>query len=248
MVGTFIRVLTGAWMKDTAVKKSHIYVLRNNVRVNRMHEYENEEHLSNHTVLSVHHLPFKCAGTGHVIFHHKLYCNRYRTNKVIRYDLESKLTTSMRLPDAGYNNSHPYSSGVTDIDLAVDELGLWVIYGSESHHGNIVIGRVDDTTMTLTRVWVTQFPKVDVSNTFMICGRLYATRYEVGEPLGVNYVFDTVTGTDSRNPHIFFNTEVADFQTSLDYNPIDHRLYSWIVSDKNYDGQLVTYDVLFGKS
>ena len=204
------------------------------------------EHLANNSVYAVHHLPFKCTGTGHVVFHNKLYCHKYLTNRIVSFDLKTKQTSILRLPQADYNHTYAYASGVTDIDLGVDELGLWVVFASEVHNGNIMIGRVDDRHLKITRVWITQFPKKRASDTFMICGKLYATRNDPGKPLRIEYVFDTVTGKQDTSPDVSFTTDSGDIQTSLDYNPSDHLLYAWVVSNKNYDGHLVTYDVQFG--
>ena len=113
VISTYRRVLTGAWMRDPAVTNSHVYVLKSkkDIKMNRIQEFESEEHLANNTVLSLHHLPFKCAGTGHVVFHNKLYCNRYRSNRVISYDLKTKNTTLLRLDGPGYKDTFPLVSG-----------------------------------------------------------------------------------------------------------------------------------------
>lgn len=234
-------------MKDPTQDQPNIYVLRNNVRVTNIREYANEANLRNNTVLYIHHLPFRCTGTGHVIYNQSLYCNQYKSNRIMRYNLQTTEHASAKLRNAGYNNTYPYATGaLTDIDLAVDEQGLWTIFSSAIHKGNIVIGKLDPESMAVQRMWVTQFLKADVSNTFMICGRLYTTSVGGQKATEVTYIYDTNTGQEIpvASGEITFTTDSPDSPTSIDYNPRDQKLYSWLLS-KDWDGQLVTYDVYF---
>ena len=46
------------------------------------------------------------------------------------------------LPNANYHGTSPYAIELnTDIDLAVDENGLWAIYATEANLGNIVMSK-----------------------------------------------------------------------------------------------------------
>ena len=64
------------------------------------------------------------------------------------FDLERRYQElSVILPDANYYDTSPYSiEKNTDIDLAVDEYGLWAIYATESNEGKIVISQLDPNT------------------------------------------------------------------------------------------------------
>ena len=46
------------------------------------------------------------------------------------------------LPRANYHGTSPYGPDLYgDIDLAVDESGLWAIYATEANDGNIVVSK-----------------------------------------------------------------------------------------------------------
>ena len=54
--------------------------------------------------------------------------------------MSKRETKTRELPNANYHDTSPYAIDKnTDIDLAVDENGLWVIYATEVNDGNIVI-------------------------------------------------------------------------------------------------------------
>lgn len=61
----------------------------------------------------------------------------------MRYDLrEERIRAEKEIPNANYHGTSPYGVNKdTDIDLAVDETGLWVIYATEANGGNIVVSR-----------------------------------------------------------------------------------------------------------
>lgn len=56
------------------------------------------------------------------------------------------------------------------MDFAVDEDGLWVVYAAEASTGNIVISKLNDTTLAVLNTWHTKQYKPSVTNTFMVCG------------------------------------------------------------------------------
>lgn len=237
-------------MKDpTKPNDTRIFVLRNNVKVNNVREYLNEHALSLNNLTTVHHMPHRCTGTGHVVFNGHVYCNKYHSNRIMKYNLETGKVKTERLRNAGWNNTFPYSSGAyTDIDLAVDENGLWAIYSTKADAGKLVIAKLNPEDMMVKQTWVTDFNKTDAANAFMSCGRLYATvsKRDSSKPHEVGYIYDTTTGRELpvKPGEISFGQSDVDTQTSLDYNPVEKRLYAWILSP-GWDGLLVSFDVHF---
>ena len=55
-----------------------------------------------------------------------LYCHQHGTNLIVKFHLKRyEIIADLPLPGAGYSNQFPYTSGEnTDIDMAVDELGV----------------------------------------------------------------------------------------------------------------------------
>lgn len=250
-------------MRDSSVKADQklIYTVFNNVKIHVVREYDSEDGLYNRTrTYTAHRLPFHCTGTGHIILDGYLYCNKYKSNRIVKYHLRSQQEAISRpLINSGFDNAFPYSSGaMTDIDLSVDEYGLWAIYSTEDNVGNITLSLLDTDTLKVLDTWVTDFPKEVASNAFMACGKLHATVTAHSHLVRVAYIYDTLTQrsvTDREMQRQFSKEDDAisgpltfpelpehmQMMSSLQYNPADRRLYVWNLS-ASWNGHLTTYN------
>ncbi|XP_061877553.1 olfactomedin-4-like isoform X2 [Entelurus aequoreus] len=184
-------------------------------------------------------------GPNVVLYGKALYYNCYNKDDVCRFNLTSKTVSTLQLPKGTRYNSkgnychleecYPY----TDMDLATDESGVWVIYSTVQHYGNLVLSKLEEgDPPTLGQTWHTSVFKQAVTNTFMACGTLYATRYIDKSMEEIFYSLDTVTGVEKFNVGIFIN-KMSPNINFLNYSPIDQMLY--VYSDAN----MVSYKVLF---
>ncbi|XP_019934302.1 olfactomedin-4-like [Paralichthys olivaceus] len=184
-------------------------------------------------------------GPNVVLFSGALYYNCYNQDAVCRFNLTSKTITTVKLPKGTRFNSkgnfchldecYPF----TDLDLATDESGVWVIYTTTQDYGNLVLTKVeDDESPTLGQTWNTSVYKQGVTNTFMACGVLYATRYINKEMEEIFYSLDTVTGEEKFNLGIFLKKMSPNIY-SLNYSPVDQMLHAYC------DSFMVSYKVLF---
>lgn len=131
----------------------------------------------------------------------------------------------------------------TDLDLITDESGVWVVYTTNQDFGNLVLSKVeedDNQLLSLGQTWRTSFPKNSVTNTFMACAVLYATRYVDKNLEEIFYSFDTTTGKENLNVGVFID-KVSPNILSLNYSPLDQMLYAYC------DSKMVSYEVLFEK-
>ncbi len=249
MIRAFPRMLMGSWGKDVAANDDKIYAMLNYIKTSHVREYGSEADLRENKITIVHRMPFKCTGTGHLVYKGSIYCNKYKTNRMMKFTIETGEHISVKLHDAAFNNTYPYTSGsMTDFDFAVDEKGLWVIYGSYEHKGNLVVARLnpEDLQIHVHDRFVTTFPKTSASNTFMACGNLYVTENKKDGPNTIQYIYDTTAdrAIPMEENKIRFAGNRTDHLTMLDYNSKEHKLYGWRMSN-NWDGELVTYDVNF---
>ncbi|KAG8448807.1 hypothetical protein GDO86_015761 [Hymenochirus boettgeri] len=174
-------------------------------------------------------------GSGMVVHNYHLYYNCYNSRDMCRINLSNFVSQRKTLPNAVFNNRYSYAGvGYQDLDYASDENGLWVLYTTEENAGKIVIGKLNVATLNVDNSWPTTQYKSEVSNAFMICGVLYATRSISPKQEEVFYTFDTKTGKDARISIIF--DKIADKVQSFSYNPNDRKLYMYS------DGYLVSYD------
>uniref|UniRef100_A0A8D0GRV6 Olfactomedin 2 n=1 Tax=Sphenodon punctatus TaxID=8508 RepID=A0A8D0GRV6_SPHPU len=183
-----------------------------------------------------HLLPHPWAGTGHVVFNGSLYYNKYQSNIVVKYHFRSRSVLVQRsLNAAGYNNTFPYSwGGFSDIDFMVDENGLWAVYTTNQNAGNIVVSRMDPSTLEILRSWDTGYPKRSAGESFIICGTLYVTNSHLA---GAKIYFAYYTNTSSYEyTDIPFHNQYSHI-SMLDYNPRERVLYTW------NNGHQVIYNV-----
>uniref|UniRef100_H3BF33 Olfactomedin-like domain-containing protein n=1 Tax=Latimeria chalumnae TaxID=7897 RepID=H3BF33_LATCH len=177
-------------------------------------------------------------GSGMVMYRSHLYYNCYGTRSLCRVDIDAKVVERTLLSKAAYNNRFSYL-GVSwqDLDFAVDESGLWVLYATEESLGKLVISKINVSSFSVEQTWVTTQYKPEVTNAFMICGVMYATRPKNTGVEEIFYTFDTKTGKHG-SPAVLLD-KVSETVQSLSYNPADRKLYMYS------GGYEVTYEVIF---
>lgn len=183
-----------------------------------------------------HRLPHPWSGTGQVVYNGSLFFNKYQSHTIIKFDLrQGVISRSRQLDFAGYNNMYHYSwGGHSDIDLMVDEGGLWAVYATNQNAGNIIISQLDAETLNILRSWVTDHPKRSAGESFMICGTLYVTNgYSGGTK--VYYAYNTNSSSYEYMDIPLVNK--YSHLSMLDYNPRDRALYGW------NNGHQVLYNV-----
>lgn len=99
---------------------------------------------------SVNRLPNRVDGTGFVVYDGAVFYNKERTRNIVKYDLRTRIKSGEAIiTNANYHDTSPYRwGGKSDIDLAVDENGLWVIYATESNNGRLVVSQVGQQSCT----------------------------------------------------------------------------------------------------
>ncbi|KAG7260451.1 hypothetical protein CRUP_008802 [Coryphaenoides rupestris] len=172
-------------------------------------------------------LPEAVESTGAALYRGSLYYQRRRSRTIVRYDLSSESIAARRdLPHAGFHGQFPYSwGGYTDIDLAVDESGLWAVYSTSKAKGAIVISKLDPDSLEVKRSWQTSIRKNSVANAFIICGKMYTVASYTSPNTTVNYVYDTASG-QSKAVAIPFKNKFR-YNSMIDYNPAQKKLLAW---------------------
>ncbi|NXI70153.1 MYOC protein, partial [Anseranas semipalmata] len=222
----------GVWMKDPEpvapfTRETTWRVDTVGTEVRQLFQYEAAEQLARGYPSKVHVLPRPLESTGAVVYRGGLFFQPRRSRALARYDLRAEAISAEReLPGAGYHGQYPYSwGGYTDIDLAVDETGLWVVYSTEKAKGAIVLSKLDPETLEIRRTWETNIRKQSVANSFVICGTLYTVSSYSAPNATVNFAYDTATGT-SRTLSIPFENRFQ-YLSMVDYNPAERRLFAW---------------------
>lgn len=186
-------------------------------------------------------MPEALESTGATMYRGSLYYQRRRSRTIVRYDLGSESIAARRdLPHAGFHGQFPYSwGGYTDIDLAVDEQGLWAIYSTNKAKGAIVISQLDHHNLGVKRSWETSIRKNAVANAFIICGKLYTVASYTSPNTTINYMYDTET-SQGRAVAVPFKNKYR-YNSMIDYYAAQRKLFAW----DNY--HIVSYDIRLGR-
>lgn len=179
--------------------------------------------------------------TGATLYRGSLYYQRRRSRTLIRYDLASESIAARRdLPHAGFHGQFPYSwGGYTDIDLSVDEKGLWAVYSTSKAKGAIVISQLDPHSLEVKKSWETNIRKNSAANSFIICGKLYTLASYTAHDTIINYMYDTET-SQGKAVAIPFRNKYG-YNSMVDYNLAQRKLFSW----DNF--HIVSYDIRLGR-
>ncbi|XP_078801780.1 myocilin isoform X2 [Oryzias latipes] len=210
--------------------------------VRQLFGYEDLEQLSKGFPSKVLLLLDPLESTGATLYRGSLYYQRRLSRTLIRYELAAEHVAARReLPHAGFHGQFPYSwGGYTDIDLAVDEKGLWAVYSTSKAQGAIVISLLDPLSLEVRRSWETNIRKSSVANSFIICGKMYTVASYSAPDSTINYVYDTET-SQGKAVSIPFKNKYR-YNSMIDYSLAQRKLFAW----DNF--HLVSYDIRMSHS
>ncbi|XP_016137587.1 adhesion G protein-coupled receptor L2 [Sinocyclocheilus grahami] len=237
----------GSWCKDPLQAGDKVYFMPwTPYRTDTLIEYNSLDDFQNSRQTTTYKLPHRVDGTGFVVYDGAVFFNKERTRNIVKFDLRTRIKSGEAIiNNANYHDTSPYKwGGKTDIDLSVDENGLWVIYATEQNNGMMVISQLNPYTLRFEATWETTYDKRSASNAFMICGVLYVVRstYEDNESEVSKSLIDYMYNTKlNRGEYIDIHfPNQYQYIAAVEYNPRDNQLYVW----NNF--YILRYNLVFG--
>ncbi|XP_078375625.1 myocilin-like [Oculina patagonica] len=206
-----------------------IFVMASFTGNNVVEEYENMQKFKAGVTRKTYTLPYQWDGTGGVVYGPYLYYNRANTNYIVKYNLqtereEAQIAVPIGSPWPRKNNYQ--WGGYSGVDLAVDEQGLWVLFGSTGNNDQLKAAKIDVESNRIVKTWYLSTERMRMmGNAFVACGVIYCIDDYKQKSTTINFAYDTKTG-ERWNPSIQF-TNPYGYNSMVDYNPRERMLYSW---------------------
>ncbi|XP_077148601.1 olfactomedin-4-like [Ranitomeya variabilis] len=230
---------TGGWGKDSFFGSTQelYWVLSsdNSYYITNVRLYQTYKDLKQYKNFKDQSTPTSGRGSGLTLYNNSIFYN-CNTRDICKLNLDTNKVERKTLPNLGTRFSYAGSLN-QDVDFEGDEYGLWVLYSKEDVLGNMVIGLLNTTSLDLIETWTTSVYKPSVTNAFMVCGIMYATRTINTREEEIFYSYDTNTSEEHHLKIPFDKT--LDNIHSLSYNANDRLLYMY------NDGFEVNYSVHF---
>ena len=204
-----------------------------------LYEYRNLEDFRQDRISTTYELKELFFGTGHVIYDGSFYYHRTSYNEIIRYDLAKKATvakTSLKYGSFSGKNNYVYATEYNYFDLAVDENGLWVIYGQEGHPRTLIVRKLNPHNLVTEKTWNITVDHRAYGNGFITCGVLYLVKNTRVKNTVIDFAYDLYR-KERINVRLKF-TNPFQMNNMISYNPQEKRIYGW---DR---GNQLTYPLL----
>ncbi|XP_050401563.1 gliomedin isoform X3 [Patella vulgata] len=224
----------GSWMKDpsatTPEMKDKIWVTRGKSG-DKLYEYANVNNFNEKgyspEVYNLGNIPF--FGTGHVVYHGCFYYQAKGWNKIVRYDLSVKSAVALvDLKNSEYRKKHfLYSTGESYYDFAVDENGLWVIFGVVRGTKKLRVARLNTLTLSVMKSWELDIDRGTYGNGIIICGIAYFMKNTNQTSTNIDYAFDIYEEKRVSPFEILRFTNPYQLNVMVSYNPNDNKIYGW---------------------
>lgn len=222
---------TGSWMKDPTKGSAKIYFF-SGITNNTLLAYASLKtftDVNSTKKTEMIRLPLPWYGTGHAVSNGFVYYHLADTNnEILKVHLGNRTVTDrLLLPGAGRMPAYSLNPN-TLLDLAVDEMGLWSIHADPDFGGNLVITKLDHTSLAVEHTWDTNCNSRNAEASFMICGILYVVyNSDYGGRSSIQCVFDIHDTIYTESiPKVFFPKRYTS-HSSLHYHPKDKQLYAW---------------------
>ncbi|KAK1888506.1 Gliomedin [Dissostichus eleginoides] len=176
----------GAWMSDASQVDQDRYWLADHFSGRNLVEHRKMSASPDTRTKTIDAQGF-FQGCGHVVYKSSFYFHNGGSNRLIKFDLNTRRTKTLTMANSRYNHLNYLSrNSKTYFKFAVDENGLWVIFAADTEDDTMV-AKLNPDTFSVESVINTHYPTTKAGNAFIVCGVLYFTD---DSDRRVTYAFD----------------------------------------------------------
>ncbi|KAK5867248.1 hypothetical protein PBY51_011758 [Eleginops maclovinus] len=108
-------------------------------------------------------------GCGHVVYKSSFYFHNGGSDKLIKFDLNTRNSKYLRMANSRYNKlNYLFHNSKTYFKFAVDENGLWVIFAPDKEEDNMMVAKLNPDAFTIESVINTHYPTTKAGNAFIV--------------------------------------------------------------------------------
>ncbi|XP_050443894.1 uncharacterized protein LOC126847631 [Adelges cooleyi] len=231
----------GSWMKDPSPRTSNDTIWITAIEQRRtLFEFTNKAAFKTNGPTKQYDLNVEFYGNGHVIYRGSFYFHERNTANIRKYDLREENTTEMmKVPylNATNPNNLLYTTKINYLDMAVDENGLWAIYGLEDSNNTAVL-RLNPDNLAIEYGWNVSIKHERAGDMFIVCGVLYVVHSVTERNTTIRFALDLYKNVRLNDVDLSFTNPFA--HTSLvQYNSLTRELFTWD------QGNLLTYPIRY---
>ncbi|XP_030223003.1 gliomedin isoform X2 [Gadus morhua] len=161
-------------------------------------------------------------GCGSVVYNGFLYFHNAGTNKLLKFNLETKTTSFLVIENTRHRHrSYLFENSKTYYKFAVDESGLWVMAASATDE-TLVVAKLNHESFSVTSIIHTRYPKSKAGNGFIAYGILYITD---SKDKKITHGFDLERGVSLAVSYAL--RQANGILAMLSYYPHKQVLYMW---------------------
>ncbi|XP_075215679.1 uncharacterized protein LOC142321462 isoform X2 [Lycorma delicatula] len=233
----------GSWMKDLQPRKNDASIIDKywvTKEENRhvLYEYPNKTAFKKDQHTKLYNLKYPFVGNDHIIYNGTFIYNQYGSPTIIFYDLSSEVSQRMEVPETSFNESnYLYKTEHNYMDFAVDDNGVWVIYGLPVSNNTAVL-KIDPNTLHIQYAWNISLKHHKAGEMFIVCGVLYVVDSVTERTTNIRFALDLYKNELLEDVNVSF-TNPFRHTTMIGYNPLNKELFTW---DK---GNQLTYPIRY---
>uniref|UniRef100_H2YA37 SUEL-type lectin domain-containing protein n=1 Tax=Ciona savignyi TaxID=51511 RepID=H2YA37_CIOSA len=184
---TSMQAQVGGWTKDPIYNPNRVFFVSPSQP--SLQEYEDmNQFVRGDRATRIYNIHYLISGTSFVIYDGNLFFVKASSRNIIKYNLQTRIRHRESAVPGHTDRASSHRNGGNNIELAVDETGLWAIYTSTHNADRIVVSLINKNSLEIEKTWRTTYPKRSAMHTFMICGVLYVVGTRTGE---VEYMYNT---------------------------------------------------------